>query len=271
MGNISRHSVCHFNKTRSYVIFAVIMILFLAILACSFDILPSDPSQQETGVAQSVEETLFAEQALTEQAIQTNQPSNTPVVPPESINMEATIQVQQATLDAQLTLVAKPSEIAPTATEVPTAVTVEPISITEWGMRFWVPLSSGCKIKEAGCWRMDDDYKKHLGGGELVMVSKNPVTIDQSWPNPHLVFWHKYKFASNARIEISIDSVWSIVRDYNKKQTGGNWVVEAINLNDHKGKQFLVRFIAGGISGSGGIPGSDWFVNDVQIVPNYTP
>jgi hypothetical protein len=277
MGNIShqsgRHSGRHYNRTGSYILLTVILILFLAILACSFDFLPQDPSQQETGVAQSVEDTLSAEQALTEQAIQTNAPGDTPVIPTESVNTDATIQAQQATLDAQNTLAAQssPTDEAATATETPSAASLDLVSITDWKMSFWAPINSGCKVKDVGCWKMNDDYKIHLGIGDLVMVSRNPVIIEQTWPNPYLVLWHKYKFERNAQIEISADSVWSTMKDLTKKSSGGNWVHEAINLNNYKGKELLVRFIAGGIWGSGGIRGSDWFVNEVQIVPDYAP
>jgi hypothetical protein len=118
---------------------------------------------------------------------------------------------------------------------------------------------------------MDDDYHKHLGSADLILISKNPILIDPNWPNPRLVYWHKYDFSRGATVELKIDSRWSLLKDYSKKTSSGQWVMDTIDLKDYRGKNILVRFTAGGIWGSGGISGSDWFVTEVNIVPDYQP
>jgi hypothetical protein len=257
----------------------LILPLFLAALACEIPGVGNETSLQQTNVALGIQQTMNAINDATLQAQLTQVVVVNPTVPQQ--NVQATLDAQATALILQLTQSAQPatseatatveSGQPPTATPTTAAASLEPVSITDWGMRFWVPLNSGCKVDEAGCWKMNDDYDKHLGTGELILVSKTPVRISPDWPNPYLVLWHRYKFNNTAHIDLQVDGKWVTVKILNRQSSSNNWVREIIKLADYKGKEIIVRFAAAGIWGSGGIPGSSWYVNDVRVVPDYNP
>jgi hypothetical protein len=254
--------------------------LILAAIACEIPGISNETSLQQTNVALGIQQTMNAINDATLQAQLTQVVNVNPTVAPQQ-NIQATLDAQATALVLQLTQSALPATAeatatvesvqSPTATPTTATVSLEAISITDWGMRFWVPLNSGCKVDGAGCWKMNDDYDKHLGTGELILVSKTPVRINPDWPNPYLVLWHRYKFNNTAHIDLQIDGKWSTVKILNRQSSSNNWVREIIKLADYKGKEIIVRFAAAGIWGSGGIPGSSWYVNDVRIVPDYNP
>ncbi len=257
----------------------LILPLFLAALACEIPGVGNETSLQQTNVALGIQQTMNAINDATLQAQLTQVVVVNPTVPQQ--NVQATLDAQATALILQLTQSAQPatseatatveSGQPPTATPTTAAASLEPVSITDWGMRFWVPLNSGCKVDEAGCWKMNDDYDKHLGTGELILVSKTPVRISPDWPNPYLVLWHRYKFNNTAHIDLQVDGKWVTVKILNRQSSSNNWVREIIKLANYKGKEIIVRFAAAGIWGSGGIPGSSWYVNDVRVVPDYNP
>lgn len=255
----------------------LILPLILAAAACEIPGIGNETSLQQTNVALGIQQTMNAINDATLQTQLTQVVVVNPTVPQQ--NIQATLDAQATALILQLTQSAQPatseatatieSGQPPTATPTTTAASLEPVSITDWGMRFWVPLNSGCKVDEAGCWKMNDDYDKHLGSGELILVSKTPVRISPDWPNPYLVLWHRYKFNNTAHIDLQVNGKWVTVKILNRQSSSNNWVREIIKLADYKGKEIIVRFAAAGIWGSGGIPGSSWYVNDVRVVPDY--
>ena len=258
-----------FSKTLRTIAF-LIFPLVLASLACNFGS-KEDPALRETDIAIGIQQTLIAQTATALQAVLAAPSSTTPAEEtsegqPEATQLPSPTVVEIATATQPLL----PTD-TPTAEVTPTSSLPESIPIVDWGMQFWVPLSSGCRTKGAPCWKMDDDYKKHFGGSDLILVTKNPVLIDPSWPNPRLVFWHKYDLESLATVELKIDSKWSILKDLSKKTSSNQWVMDTIDLKDYRGKNIIVRFNSKGIWGSGGIPGSDWFVTEVSIIPDYQP
>lgn len=247
-------------------IMALILPLVLATLACNFQT-GDDQTLKETDIAISIQQTLIALTATALEAELLAPPATLP--PAETAQPEAT----QTPLPTQAEVATQPPlpSDTPAAAVTPTSPAPELVPVLDWGMSFWVPLNSGCTIKDALCWKMDDNYNKHLGSAYLTLSSKTPILIDESWPNPYLTFWHKYKFERTANVDLKVEGKWINVKNLSNLSSGGRWIQEAINLKDYQGKEILISFTGAGIWGSGGIKGSDWFVNDVNIVPDYKP
>jgi hypothetical protein len=249
-------------------IWAILVPLLLAALACNFQV-KQDDGLRQTDIAVGIQQTQLAQtaSALVAEGSKSTQAVlyvTATVGPPATPGSQPVAENPTAALPPAT---AAPSDTPTASTNTPTSQ--EDIVLTDWRLNFFLPVNSGCKVPDSGCWRMNDDFKKH-SGSQLSLVSKVPVKIDPSWPSPYLVFWHKYKFENKAHIDISGDSVWSTIKVLDK-QKSSNWKKDAISLEMFKGKEVLVNFAAYGIWGSGGIPGSDWYINDVRIVPNYTP
>jgi hypothetical protein len=251
---------------------ALILPLVLASLACNIQTQQNDGLRQ-TDIALSVQQTLLAQtaSALTSSGSKPTSAIQAASATPAPTATQAVVPVAEKPTEIP------PSNTPPVPTPVPSntpaaqAASLDSFPIKDWKMNFFLPINSGCKVPETGCWRMNDDYKKHFGLTELSLVSKTPLKIDPSWPRPYLVFWHRYKFENTAHIDISGDNVWSTMKILDRQKSSDSWRREAIDLAMFKGKEIVIKFGAAGIWGSGGIPGSDWFINDIQIVPNYTP
>lgn len=236
--------------------------LIFAALACSFQT-GDDQTLRETDIAIGIQQTLIAQTATAlESALLATLPPAEPTQPEPTQPPPTAVEVP--------TQPPLPTD-TPTEASTPSAPVADVIPITEWGMQFWAPISSGCVNNDAPCWKMDDNYKKHLGASDLVLASKTPVLIDPSWPNPYLTFWHKYNFERVARVDLKVNGKWITVKNLTDASSGGRWLKEAISLKDYIGKEIIVSFASQGIWGSGGIKGSDWFVNEVNLVPNYQP
>lgn len=244
---------------------ALLLPLVLAALACNFQT-GEDPALRETDVAIGIQQTLIALTATALEAELLAPPATLP--PVETIQPE--VPQPSPTLEQVATQPPLPSD-TPIPEASPTSPSLGPILLTDWGMQFWVPINSGCTIKGAPCWKMDDNYNKHLGSAYLTLITKTPILVDESWPNPYLTFWHQYKLESTGNVDIRVGGRWINVLNVSNKNSGGRWVREAINLKNYQGEEIIVRFTGAGIWGSGGIKGSDWIVNDVNIVPNYQP
>ncbi len=250
----------------------VILTLLFSILACAINLPGNAPRQNPTDVARSVESTINAETVATMQAQQTLETSAPVVVATEDPGVSATIQAQQATLDAQaISLLPQATQPAITETSPATLPSgpggaLGPVSIADWKMYFWVPLSSGCKLADIPCWKLADDWKTaQTSSGDGVLTSKQAVLIDPAWERPFLVFWDKRQLRRTGAIEIQVNGQWITVMDVNGTKT--EWRQEAIDLQPYKGKQMIVRFI----SEIGSAQQSTWFIQDVQIIPNFKP
>lgn len=254
------------------ILLPILVSLAMILSSCTFNVPAVDPSKRQTDVARSVESTLNAEKVATYQAQQTLDAGQPIVEPSETPNTNATIQAQQATLDAQSTSL-PPQVTQPAATDtpqvtsnLPLVASPEPIQILDWKMLYWFSLPNGCR-GDAPCWRTNDDYNKHLGLSPMVLTSQQSFLIDPNWPAPNLVFWNKRKNSSPATIELIIDGTPIIVKEYPKGQS--DWSSDEIDLAPYKGKEISIRFAVSGKWGSGRIPGSDWYLESIQIIPNY--
>jgi hypothetical protein len=243
---------------------SIIFILSIFLTSCEF-IAENDTSLQETSDQLSIEQTLNAFSAETLQAQQTGD------------SAQMTMDALQATNDAQATALSNPptqsSSItdtpvqpeAPTPPPSPVPPQSTPIAITEWKMLYWRPLSSGCHLEDMMCWKLFDDFKTVGGPTDAALTSKEAVFIEESWQSPYLVFWHDYELKYDARIYLRVDGTLIAVKDYSK--TKGYWKEDYVDLRDYKGKNVIVQFL----SRVGERHINSWFIQDVKIVPDYTP
>ena len=177
--------------------------LVLAALACGIQN-GTDQSLKSTDIAISIQQTLMAQTATALEAGLAALPA-TLAAPTAESQPEATLPPSPTPIVITATSEPALPTDTPTVAVPPTSPAPDAIPIVDWGMQYWAPIPNGCKEKGIPCWKMDDDYHKHLGSADLVLISKNPVLIDPSWPNPRLVFWHKYDFSRFATVELKIE------------------------------------------------------------------
>jgi hypothetical protein len=251
---------------------SVLVILGGLSTSCTFNAPTVDPAKRETDVARKVESTLNAEKVATYVAQQTLDAGGPVATQPANLGQNATIQAQQATLVAQSTMLS-PQETLPPPADTPQVaptlapvISSEPIQILDWKMAFWVSLPNGCK-GDSPCWRTNDDYKKHLGMSPMVLTSEKSFLIDSSWSRPTLVFWDKRKISNPGTVELIIEGTPILIKEYPRGQT--EWSSESIDLSAYKGKEISIRFAVNGKWGSGGIPGSEWYLENIQIIPDF--
>jgi hypothetical protein len=263
-----------FNKPAVVILLPILVILTIIISSCDFNVPSVDPSKRQTDVSRSVESTLNAEKVATYQAQQTldaGQPSATQT---ESPNTNVTIQAQQATLDTQatslspqITQTSAPVDTPQTTPSLAPVGTLDPIQILDFKMSFWFSLPNGCHAGSP-CWRTNDDYKKHFGTSPMVLISKQSYLIDQSWPKPYLVFWDKQEIRIPVTVEVVTDGTPVILKEYPKGKK--DWASEAIDLSRFKGKEIIIRFVATA-KPYVEVPGTNWYLENIQIIPNYKP
>jgi len=244
-------------------VLVLVTVLSMTIAACSFDFDQDQSSLDSTEVARMVEQTLFAEQAITEQARQTQEAVLTPLPETEGPDLVATIQAQQATLDAQSTPTTPAIQDIPTSTSLPVASTVEPVSLSDWETRT-LRQAPGCGEDKSGppCW---------FGrGADLDMVLSEPILIDPAWENPFLTFSHHYVFVANANIYVKADGGWEVLWSFPIGQSA-LWGPFQVDLSKYKGKEIILQFIVSGTSGTLYTSGrkNEWYIRDPQVIPNF--
>jgi len=210
-------------------------------------------------------------------------PTVAPTQPPQVTVM---VVVQSPTADAALlptdtpqpTPTDQPTEtqavVLPTETEtaIPVPEFVEVSNILGINWNFFN--STKCKDQKEGCWFLTS-YKQ-----EGSLEGRDYIYIDPNWTNPYLVFWQKftskgYSYFGYLEITADTDIGWSQVKGY--KDSNYDWKEEAIDLNEYKGSEILVRFMF--------VPTVDsfspqqknkfneheWAIGSIRVVPNYNP
>ena len=165
------------RKIKIYIL--MISMIILSILACTFDFSSEKNTPDETEISKSVEETLGAEQTVTSLARPSDNSTSLPSFTPGTPEVKATIQAQQATLDAQATMLAQPNIPSPQLVESPTdsqlpPASVEPVKLIDWDSTS-LRQAPGCGEDRNGppCW---------FGrGDELSMLLKRPILLNPSW------------------------------------------------------------------------------------------
>jgi len=223
-------------------------------------------------ISTNVQKTRIAQQAATLGAQKTSlAATETAVILGHSSSANETLQAQQATMQAYGAQAVEPTR-PPAAQASPSPQTsFDSVLITDWKQGFFNQLSSGCKLADTPCWVSDDDYQKH-NGSNMVLTSRERVLIDSNWPHPYLVFWHKYHFEISASISVDVNGTWEDLELYS---TGTNeWEQAYFDLSKYKGEEILIRFTAATArwgSFRHNPPKTEWFLQQIQIVPDYAP
>jgi hypothetical protein len=241
------------NKRGSHGVQWAVAFLVLAMLACAVEFGPTQKPPTATEVPKVVEGTVAVQSP-------TVQP-----VPSQALSMQQTVQVQQATIDSQATLLAQPSGTLAPAQEPAAPSTVppvsdEPIPLTEWKSN-WMRQAPGCGKDPNGppCW-----YGSASG---LYLTMKKPVLIDPDWPNPHLIFSHSNYliYALNActySIYVQVDGQWQTLWSI-PREGGSAWRTVRVDLTKYKGQEILIQFSTDDCY-------TEWYIRDIQIDPNYS-
>ncbi|MBN1146338.1 MAG: hypothetical protein JXA78_03710 [Anaerolineales bacterium] len=236
-----------------------------------------DESARQTAIAQNVQATVNAEDAATLQVRQTEIAAKETEV---ASQLEGTVIAQQATLQAEETALQQETQVAnapaATATQVEPspAASFEPILILDWEQSCFIPMYSGCQVADTLCWKADDNYDKHYGG-ILSLVSEESIFIDPDWPSPYLAFWHQYDFQREASISVLSGDQWEYLKIYSKAKN--SWIRELFDLSKYKGENLVIQFsLKGRLVNIGGIgkhsePKSEWYIQEVLIIPDYSP
>jgi serine/threonine protein kinase len=154
---------------------------------------------------------------------------------------------------------------SPTSTQ-----SLAPILLTEWSLTNFYKISSGCYISTAACWISQDQG----ANTSMEMISSKAIYIDTTWSSPFLVFWNRYDIKKTAFLSIQVDSKWQKLKVYSTGST--NWHQAFIDLHEYKGKNISLQFSLQGSKSSetqfsSGLSASTWFLQALQIVPNYSP
>jgi len=165
---------------------------------------------------------------------------------------------------------------APSPT-TPVQATAAAISLEEWKMAAFA-VSSGCRVAESPCY--EGGGRQDQAVEEMTLTSAKSLLIDPAWKNPTLVFWHKFQGSQPVYVNINTGSQWGRLKSFTVNSM--TWSQVIIDLTKYKGKNISIQFSSpaevvqrkGG--GAGGFYGAktkldDWFLNAIQIVPNYEP
>jgi len=199
-------------------------------------------------------------------------------------NAKATIDAAVAATNAAIPPTSTPEPTVAPPTSAPTQAQVVaasptagqqavqgPIALTEWQRTAFTLMNSGCKVGDAACYKGGHPADNSVT--DMIMTSINPITVDPNWKNPYLVFWHKYNVEQPAYVNIGIGSQWKPLKSFQGQATG--WIQSFIDLNKYKGKDILIQFTAPAFAPTKSwwkdAPMNDWYLNDIHIVPNYTP
>ncbi len=262
--------------------FLWLLIFLLPALSCSLPI-GQDDSLKETQSALFIQETFAAQAASTNAAQEVSiAATSTYLAGQQEISSESTVQAQQATIAAletsasaqKTSQVEEPTEEPPTATQEspkPTntsaSTTADEIIITDWKLSRFAQINSGCYFSDELCWKGDDRYDYLQQQVNLVLTSREKILIDPSWKNPTLAFWHMHDFPRPASVNIQVSGKWSNVANYSRKR---DWYQVFIPLSQFRGEEIIIQFLELGKS-TRIDPKAEWFIQDIKIIPNYTP
>jgi hypothetical protein len=259
-------------------IFRITILMLLVIasaVACTTDGKTGNKELDETEISIIVGKTLASEDLITAAAMETSTFSSLSVPATEAIDIQKTIDAQQATLDAQATLIIQPkltavenqtTLIPPTDTLIPTTlVSLEPIALLDWRPINMVQ-APGCGEDKSGppCW--------YGSKAEMSITSLKPIFIDPAWPSPHFIFSHRYVFVHDATIYVNVKGGWEILWSFPADQSAG-WVPFDVDLTKFKGEEILIQMYSTGsvTTQSGKVRVSSWDIRDPQIIPDFSP
>lgn len=239
----------------------------LIALACSLSF--DSPESRQTQMAVGLQSTYLAEKEATlnfqsTQNAHSPTPGDTPLPSPgPSSTFTPTIASPEIITPTQVTT--STPEAALTSTAPPST-----LLLTEWSLQGFISNIKDCDDPAQPCWGV-------LQTPPSAMLSSQAVYIDPAWQNPHLLFRHKYHLflkvwrghpnQLTGYASIKIGEKWKMLRAY----TGTtNWESAALPLLDYKGVEITVRF-ATEYDQNWDFPGGYWYIQEVQIVPDFKP
>lgn len=262
--------------------FLWLFIFLLPALSCSLPI-GQDDSLKETQASLYIQETFAAQAAATNAAQEVAiAATSTYLAGQQELSSQSTVQAQQATIAAHETAASaqqtsqaeKPTENPPTATpqaQSPTntsaSATTDEIVITDWKMSRFFEINSSCYFSNQLCWKGDDRYDYLQQQVNLVLTSREKIFIDPSWKNPTLAFWHTFDFPRPGSVNIQVNGKWSNVANYSSRR---DWHQVFISLSQFLGEEITIQFLEFGKS-TRIDPKAEWYIQDIKIIPNYTP
>jgi serine/threonine protein kinase len=233
---------------------------------------PKNQTADAMAISTNVQKTRIELQAATLGAQKTSMAATeTAMVLGYASSANETLQAQQATMQAYGTQAIAPTNTPASQVSPSPQANLASLLITDWKQGFFAQLSSGCKITGTPCWVSDDDFQKH-NGSNMVLTSRERVLIDPDWPHPYLIFWHKYHFEVSASVSVEINGTWEDLELYGKGTEG--WKQAYFDLSKYKGEQVLIRFSAATARWGSFLhnpPKTEWFLQEIQIIPDYSP
>jgi hypothetical protein len=170
----------------------------------------------------------------------------------------------------------------------------EPFQLSDWRLGSLAVKSAGCKFPDLICWESMIQREEAASNPSSVMngankrttpqenhsnlVTRSSLFIDPAWSNPQLVFWFDNPFPGDLFVSVKSDIKWvTIAHIPLTGQNPGNWQTTSIDLSQLKGKTVLIS-----ISVTLKIPMNTlqdntstglvrWHIQNIQIIPNFTP
>jgi hypothetical protein len=138
-------------------------------------------------------------------------------------------------------------------------------------MAKFVTVNSGCPDGSLPCWGLMMSGMGYYSGAstDASLVSEDTVLVDPSWNKPTLLFSHLLNSnAFSARLNIGNKGSWRTLKEY--ATTGGAWRDEVVDLTLFKGKSIQIGYFSS-LAKVGTNMKINWLIQNVKIVPEYTP
>ncbi|MEW5869949.1 MAG: hypothetical protein AB1894_11780 [Chloroflexota bacterium] len=255
----------HKRLSRRLGIGILLLLPALVSLACSMSL--GSPGSQETQMAVALQSTYLTGKEVTlaaqqTQAAQNPTPQDTPTPVPLPTDTPVPTPSSGPELVAPTQTPASSPESSPTS-----APASETITLTMWKLSGFVGGFTDCLNPNEPCWGQ-------VASTSAAMTSEQDIYIDPAWKNPYLLFVHKYTFPFGkgydgkliGYIRFSIEGRWRVFRIFNGSKP---WTPEQLSLEEYKGQTITVQFSTE-LEGWSLKGDKYWYIQNVQIVPNFT-
>jgi len=175
------------------------------------------------------------------------------------------------TPEAITELPALPAPLSFTATTAietsPASIPTRAIVLTKWEKSWFVEIYTDCKFPDTVCWKWENPPRGYNAVNTL--LSEENMYIDPAWNNPHLIFWHNYTLQGTFALSARVDNQWQYLMVLSEKSQSHGWKKETLDLSLYKGKHILLKFSEETGTWSLQVQPNQWYIQDIQIVPNY--
>lgn len=154
-----------------------------------------------------------------------------------------------------------PTTPAPTPTQE-ASPTPAVITLTEWKAVSFLHMPEGCRSNGLPCWKSND--RAAIGYDDVTLTSQESILVDPGWSKPYLLFWHQYDLDGSANVSVKTSAGWQYLKLYSRGRK--YWAQESLDLSKYKGQEIIIKFTLEPFHRV-----STWFIEDIQIVPEYSP